>query len=298
MKNKIKVSSIIVSVSVLSFALFAQAQEVTVTSAPLQVAVPTSEPVQQEQSGIPADMARGLGAPDQQGAKPPVMQAKIMAVTTGDKKPGFEPVLNIDPKGHILVRGTLMSVTGTTLTVKAWGVTFTVDASKVPSSNAPDMNIASFTVGDFVGVSGNITADAPQNITAEVVRDRSIVPTKQAKDIAKDTKSITATQAQVTNVAQQVAKPPMQQGQQGVQGVKPTGVMNINVDTTNKPPMPPVGTKPPMPQGAPVQQGQGQKPVMVPTQGKGNSGSSNSGSGKQTTPPALPPQGLPAPVVQ
>jgi hypothetical protein len=280
MKNKFTIGAIVASASILSCALLAQAQEITVTSAPVQVAQPMSAPAPQDQGGVPADMARGLGAPDQQGQKPPMMQAKTMGTNTGDKKPGFEPVLNIDPKGHILVRGELMSVTGTTLTVKAWGITFTVDASKVSNSSAPDMNITSFKVGDFVGVSGNISADAPQNIIAEVVRDRSIVPTKLAKDV-KNTTSVNSVD---NNAGSQGSKPPMVQGQQGV---KPSGIMNTNGSSANTNIAPQQGTNPTSQPGKPVQQGQ-QRPMMG--QGQGN--------GRPTGQVGVPPQAQSAPVAQ
>lgn len=253
MKNKFTIGGVVAVVGVLSFALYAQAQEVMVTTAaPLQAAVPTSAPVSQNQNGAPSGMARGLGAPNQQGQKPQVMQAKNIAINTGDKKPAFESVINIDAKGHILVRGTLMSVTGTTLTVKAWGITFTVDASKVSKSSAPDTNLASFTIGDFVGVSGVITAEAPQTITAEVVRDRSIVPTKLPKDMKNASSSpermmgTNGQQGQKPPMMQQGQsqgqKPAMMQGQQAPQGQRP--MMGQGQGTT--------GTRQGAPSGAPM----------------------------------------------
>ncbi len=88
----------------------------------------------------------------------------------GDQRDGqqqvpnmMRPVVAIDENGHITLRGTLSSVDGHTLTIKTWGLVFTVDATN--ASATP------ITVGDIVGVQGNISDSSVGHVVAKNVRD-------------------------------------------------------------------------------------------------------------------------------
>ena len=75
----------------------------------------------------------------------------------------MRPVVAIDENGHITLRGTLSSVDGHTFTIKTWGLVFTVDATN--ASATP------ITVGDSVGVQGNISDSSVGHVVAKNVRD-------------------------------------------------------------------------------------------------------------------------------
>lgn len=81
-------------------------------------------------------------------------------------------VVEIGPGGRALLRGTLNSVASTSLTVKTWGGVWTVNISSnteiLPHSASND--ISRFSVGDFVGVSGQASENS-LTIDAAIVRD-------------------------------------------------------------------------------------------------------------------------------
>jgi hypothetical protein len=94
---------------------------------------------------------------------------------------GQKMMITISPSGKAMIRGTLLSggsmVIGSTtasttnpgtITVKSWGITFTITTA------GADLSL--FKNGDFVGVIGTIDPTT-QIITAKVIRDWSIVPT-------------------------------------------------------------------------------------------------------------------------
>jgi len=75
----------------------------------------------------------------------------------------MHPVVIIDDNGHIALKGTLVSVNGQVLTVKAWGLVFTVDTNGATTT--------SVTVGDTVGIQGDISDSLSGHIVAKNVRD-------------------------------------------------------------------------------------------------------------------------------
>jgi hypothetical protein len=79
-------------------------------------------------------------------------------------------VITVDVNGHALIRGTLVSSAGTTLTVKSWGMQFTVDASNARIvGNATSVSL--FAAGDIIGVQGVMDENNPGTVTAATVRD-------------------------------------------------------------------------------------------------------------------------------
>ena len=65
-----------------------------------------------------------------------------------------QPILEVGAAGKVLMRGTIASISSTTLTVNSWGGTWTVDlasgAEILPAT--ANSNLSQFSVGDFVGV--------------------------------------------------------------------------------------------------------------------------------------------------
>ena len=80
-------------------------------------------------------------------------------------------ILTVGANGHGILRGVVESVATSSLTVAAWGGTWTVNIG----SNAmmtPANGLGAIVAGDFVGVSGMVSEDGPI-ITADHVRDWS-----------------------------------------------------------------------------------------------------------------------------
>ncbi len=99
-----------------------------------------------------------------------------------------QPILQVGAAGKVLLRGTIASISGTTLTVNSWGGTWTVDiasgASILPA--AANGNIGQFSTGDFVGVQGTVSQSANWTINANLVRDwtyRAAVVQQQQQNI-------------------------------------------------------------------------------------------------------------------
>lgn len=86
-----------------------------------------------------------------------------------------EMVVQIGPKGEVLLRGTLVSATAGAITVKSWGGVWTVN---IPSAGAEILpaavnnDVTKFVVGDFIGVQGFMSASESWTINAKVVRNR------------------------------------------------------------------------------------------------------------------------------
>ena len=158
MKKKIKIGAFIVPSTILGFALLASAQVATTT------ATVTLPPTMQKTPAVTQTRPSAVASPKQNQKSSNLNSAK------------GQPVINIDASGNALVRGTLVFNNGTTMAVKAYGATFTVDTSKAAISGDVK-DLASFGVGDFVGVSGTIAdASVSSTIVADTVRDRAPAP--------------------------------------------------------------------------------------------------------------------------
>ncbi len=95
---------------------------------------------------------------------PPKMQA-------GEMK------LEVGPKGRALIRGNVESVGVDYVMVKSWGgswkVKVTVASEILPNVNGGLADLAKYTVGDYVGAQGTVSATEAWTINATVIRDRT-----------------------------------------------------------------------------------------------------------------------------
>jgi hypothetical protein len=84
-------------------------------------------------------------------------------------------VLEVNPNGKVLMRGTVVTTATGTVTVQSWGGNWIVNV--LPTSTlVPGTGM---TTGDFVGVQGQINTTAPWTIDATLVRDWSVKMTEQ-----------------------------------------------------------------------------------------------------------------------
>lgn len=85
-----------------------------------------------------------------------------------------EMILQVGPKGEVLLRGVLVSATAGVITVKSWGGVWTVNiptgAEVLPVIVNND--VTKFVVGDYVGVQGYMSTSESWTINAKVVRNR------------------------------------------------------------------------------------------------------------------------------
>jgi hypothetical protein len=113
----------------------------------------------------------------------PATTAAPVATTASE-----QPIIQVGAAGKVLFRGTIASISSTTLTVNSWGGTWTIDvasgASILPA--AANGSISQFSTGDFVGVQGTVSQSANWTINATLVRDwtyRAAVVQQQQQNI-------------------------------------------------------------------------------------------------------------------
>ncbi len=94
-----------------------------------------------------------------------------------------EMVLQIGPKGEVLLRGTLVSASTGVITVKSWGGVWTVNipAGAEIMPTAVNNDVTKFVIGDFIGVQGYMSTSENWTINAKVVRDHNSVIGKPMK---------------------------------------------------------------------------------------------------------------------
>lgn len=80
-------------------------------------------------------------------------------------------ILTVGSNGHGLLRGVVESVSSSSLTVAAWGGTWTVNIGNDTIVNL-SKGLGAIEVGDFIGALGNVSEDGPI-MTADYVRDWS-----------------------------------------------------------------------------------------------------------------------------
>ncbi|GEM_PF-3415035 len=179
MKNKFQVGALAVSVGVFGFAFFACAQ----TAVP--ISVPTSSG---QQGSLPAQTQRveqREGQPQQAGRQPQEQKPQVQQPVKPKQPQGQQKeTISVDPEGRIIVHGTLASISGNTLTVTAWGMKFTVDFYNAEVIGSVK-EISLFATGDFIGVSGMLSASNPGMITADIVNNRSQKPKLELKPESK-----------------------------------------------------------------------------------------------------------------
>jgi hypothetical protein len=86
-------------------------------------------------------------------------------------QPAQQMLLEVGPRGKVLLRGTIDSVSATSLTVKSWGGNWIVNISSGTEVLPKDVALSSFKKGDFVGVQGIVSQSASWTIDATLVRD-------------------------------------------------------------------------------------------------------------------------------
>ncbi len=118
--------------------------------------------------------------------------AQTVSTTTSDNSVAVqssnEPmVLDIGSQGHVLLRGTVASVSATSITVNAWGGVWTIN---VPTSAqvlpAAVGGLSGFKQGDFVGVQGTIDQNSNWTVNATLVRDwtqRGVIQQERQQNI-------------------------------------------------------------------------------------------------------------------
>lgn len=80
-------------------------------------------------------------------------------------------VLEINPRGKVLLRGTVEAVSANSLTVTGWGGSWTINVPVSAKIVPNGMALSSFQQGDFVGVEGTVSQDASFTVDATLVRD-------------------------------------------------------------------------------------------------------------------------------
>ncbi len=90
--------------------------------------------------------------------------------------------LEINPNGKVNLHGELMSIAGGVLTVKVWGITFTVNTANA-KFDGKVKNITEYKVGDMVSIKGTIDSSAlTPTINARSVKDMTAQATKALKE--------------------------------------------------------------------------------------------------------------------
>ncbi len=132
-----------------------------------------------------------------------------MPVTQMHGDGGQQVMLQVGPKGEALMRGTIIAVGATSLTVKSWGGDWTVNVS-ADTNLSPLSDITQFVVGGFVGVKGMVSQSASWTIDAKILHSWT------AKKMMPE--NSTMGQSQDHNGNQQNENPKKMQGPQGGEG--------------------------------------------------------------------------------
>ena len=102
-------------------------------------------------------------------------------------------IIEINSSGKILLRGTITAVGTSSLTVKSWGGNWIINIL-TDTKIVPGDTISQFTVGDFVGVHGQVKEGVDWTVDATYVRDWSLKQEWQTvkKEIRELKKSVDA----------------------------------------------------------------------------------------------------------
>lgn len=93
------------------------------------------------------------------------------AQTTSPAAATQHMVLQVGPGGKALLRGTVGSVSASSVTVKSWGGDWTVNVSSSAQVLPQGAALSSFQTGDFVGVQGTVDSSASWTVDATLIRD-------------------------------------------------------------------------------------------------------------------------------
>ena len=131
-----------------------------------------------EDSGESGSLHRAQ--PGMMGTAAPTNSQGMRMMGEGMMKPPKPVEVTITAKGDITLRGTVQSVSSTSLTVKTWGGVWTINIG--PSTTLlPTNDLSKMLVGDFVGVIGTVSQDS-QTVAATYVRDWVTKPTPKNDD--------------------------------------------------------------------------------------------------------------------
>jgi hypothetical protein len=119
-----------------------------------------------QERGRPGEMGDQQKGSDQQ--QKPGQQGDTSSGSTTRMAPPI--VVLIDANGRATVRGTLLSVSSTTITIQSWGLQFVVDATNAQIVGKVS-TLASFAVGDIIGVQGTLSQSSPGTLIASTIRD-------------------------------------------------------------------------------------------------------------------------------
>jgi len=100
-------------------------------------------------------------------------------------------VLQVNPQGRVLIRGTVVATSTNSVTLKSWGGNWTVNVSSGTEVLPKGATLADFQAGDFVGAEGAVSSTTDFTVDARVVRDwhvREVVKreTRENKKEVKD----------------------------------------------------------------------------------------------------------------
>ena len=96
-------------------------------------------------------------------------------------------VVNIGPKGNVLMRGIVVGDPGTdSIKVKSWGGSWDVKISSKTELMSASRVISDFQDGDFVGVLGVISADGNFIVDASIVREWRQKGVQESVDLDHD----------------------------------------------------------------------------------------------------------------
>ena len=97
--------------------------------------------------------------------------APTQATTAAPAAAAEKAVLQVGPKGVVLLRGTIDSVSSGTVTVKSWGGDWTVNVPSAAEVLPNGVALSDYKQGDFVGVQGTVDSSANWTVNAKLIRD-------------------------------------------------------------------------------------------------------------------------------
>ncbi len=95
-------------------------------------------------------------------------------------------VLDIGPKGNVMLRGEVVSVGTDSLVVKSWGGSWDIGVSTTTKIVSINKVLPDFKAGDFVGVLGKVSQDGDFIIDARILREWGIKKDKDKDGIPDD----------------------------------------------------------------------------------------------------------------
>src|SRR3989344_4610541 len=79
-------------------------------------------------------------------------------------------VLQVNPQGRVLIRGTVVATSTNSVTLKSWSGNWTVNVSSGTEVLSKGATLADFQSGDFVGAEGAVSSTTDFTLDARVVR--------------------------------------------------------------------------------------------------------------------------------